>query len=518
MGREELPCESTLAGAHPVSKELPAGNDPRDGTAYAAIQEEMRKITEINPHSHVEWEKVAALCLDILCNQGKDLMTTVWLVCAWFQLYKLEGLVNGISVLKDVVTLYWQDMTPPPTRIQARRNQMQWLTDWLDQALNEQFEPEKNENMADILQNWRIIDSAWQEHDSQGPVLSRLNTKLEYVVTLCLASENETLKNVSTAEETNQNNAINIHPTVSTATEENHTLNDETNEELDIKNLSVCIEKKFECLNPLLSFCLEQDPANSLFIRLNRLCAWFLVEEKPPDESGVTLLQAPPQHVREALGKLLSTGDGTDIIRFCETYIASFPLWLSLNYHCYTALMKAGMKGSADVLVYETRFLITRISGLEKLSYSDSTPFADGATRQWLISLLPDVSDQTVPCDTVEEDIRHAERVALDGNADNAIAELQSKIACATCERTRFRLRATQCRLAYRYKPDVPLLSPLKGLLLQINEFRLIQWEPEIIHPFMDMILACCDEPEWLCRLSHLDLNLYFRSRQLQTC
>lgn len=59
-------------------------------------------------------------------------------------------------------------------------------------------------------------------------------------------------------------------------------------------------------------------------------------------------------------------------------------LWLDLQWYIHQALTKSGQVTLADIVAADLKGLLTRLSGLETLAFSDGTPFADEVTLNWI--------------------------------------------------------------------------------------------------------------------------------------
>jgi type VI secretion system protein VasJ len=56
--------------------------------------------------------------------------------------------------------------------------------------------------------------------------------------------------------------------------------------------------------------------------------------------------------------------------------------WICSGIH--QALTKSGQDTLADIIAADLKGLLSRLSGLETLAFSDGTPFADEVTLNWI--------------------------------------------------------------------------------------------------------------------------------------
>lgn len=98
-------------------KTIKTGADPRALPDYAALRDELSKLTH-PARPDVEWQKVERLCLALFEQNGVELQTAAWYTLARTQLAGLAGLNEGLSVLEALISYNWGTLWPQP--IQAR--------------------------------------------------------------------------------------------------------------------------------------------------------------------------------------------------------------------------------------------------------------------------------------------------------------------------------------------------------------------------------------------------------------
>ena len=493
-------------GAYPINEQYPAGHNPREGDAFAAAQAEIDKLNNIHAVDAVDWQRLSTLCEGILKSEGKDLSVAIWLLCAWTRLRAMAGLSAGVHLLREMLDLYWHTLTPPVSRLRARRNQAQWLIEWLDKTLAEPFEPLDTLAAERLVSDWEAIEVFWRTQDDQAPSFARVRRRLEQ---LTRSKTQEPLQGTTppAAQSTPADVVTGALPMVISPTV---TLLD--GDEAIVSN----VEKVFESLRPVHAYCLDRRPALPLTYRLNRQALWITLEALPPSQGRNTRLPSPPLTLRESLLRLQEVAEPLDIARFCEGRLSSYPFWLDLNRISHTALLQAGASAAAQAIAHEVQGLVSRLPGVIDLTFADGMPFADGATRAWLESLAP-TTPVVAPKDAIESCVEDARRMANEGRLNDGLAELQRCIAHTASARDRFRLSASQCVLVYRFDPHPDLRIALEGLLARADELNLEQWEPELVKPLLEMMLEHSNSSEWSRRLSRLDLNGFWRKRSACT-
>ncbi|MFK3602065.1 type VI secretion system ImpA domain-containing protein [Pseudomonas sp. AP19] len=489
-------------GACPINEQYPAGHNPRDGDAFAAAQAEIDKLNNIHALEAVDWQRLSTLCEGILKSEGKDLSVAIWLLCAWTRLRAMAGLSAGVHLLREMLDLYWHTLTPPASRLRARRNQAQWLIEWLDKTLTEPFESLDAPAAERLISDWDAIEAFWRTQDDQAPSFARVRRRLEQL-TRSQTQQPAPDSSSPAPQPALADLAIGAPPSVISPR-----LTALDDDEAIISN----VETVFEALRPVQAYCLHQRPALPLTYRLNRQAIWITVEALPPSEGRNTRLPSPPLTLRESVLGLQQIAEPLDIARFCEGRLSSYPFWLDLNRISHTALLQAGACAAAQAVAHEVHGLVSRLPGVIELNFADGMPFADGATRAWLESLAP-TTPVAAPKDAIEACVEDARRMANDGRLNEGLAELQRCIAQTASARDRFRLSASQCVLVYRFDPHPDLRIALEGLLARADELNLEQWEPELVKPLLEMMLEHSNSSEWSRRLSRLDLEGFWRKR-----
>ncbi|MEB0123211.1 type VI secretion system protein TssA [Pseudomonas sp. CCI1.2] len=508
-----MSCLFREVGSFAISLTNPAGANPREGAAFSLAQIELDKLNNIHAESGVDWQKVADACVKVLREEGKDFNAAVWLLCAWTTLQGVSGLANGLHILREMLELYWETLTPPPARLRARRNQAEWMLEWLAVKLEGSFEPVPGEQLAGLLEDWDAIDSHWRDRDADGPSFFALRRRLSQ---LPVQASVEPIA-VAAQEVLPAADAVAAIPTQVAQAPSASTLvlapvkllggleSDEA-----IEN---AVNTVFASLAPLLGFCLGSRATLPLMFRLNRQSAWTTLEQAPLAQGYTTRVPPPSDAELEAFSRLQSVGDPLDIVRFCEGRLASYPFWLDLNRASHAALSRLGSEAlaAAASVALGTHYFLARLPTLVELTFADGQPFADGATRSWLEGLAPATSSATDGLQTLIDEVG---RDAAQGRLNEALARLQSAVRAVGSDRERFRLRAAQCHLLHRFDPRAQLRVALDVLLQEATEQGLDRWEPELVRPLLELALAHDDGGSralWAQQLAAMDLPAFWR-------
>jgi type VI secretion system protein VasJ len=508
-----MSCLDEELGGFVLSTVSQAGSDLRDGGAFSVAQSEMEKLNSIHSQSGVNWEKVAGSCVKILREEGKDLTVAVWLLCAWVSLCGVSGLVSGVRMLRGLLEQHWFVFTPSLARLRARRNQVEWMLDWLDVKLGEEFEPVMAGQLARLLEDWDGIDVCWREQDAEGPCFLRLrrrlaNLQVETVVAPHAAAALIEVAPVAaaipaTAQATPVVALSALNPVLPLGSLDD----DETVEK--------AVNDRLAAFAPLIECCLQGSVMLPVLFRINRQVAWLTLEQAPMSQGNLTRLPPPPQVQMEVFARIQACGEPLDIVRFCEERLTAYPYWLDLNRVSHAALSRLGEEGAtgAASLALETRHLLARLPTLSELTYADGQPFADGATRGWLESLMPAVRNAGEG-DAIQMLIEVGRCDAAEGRLSAALLCLQEHLELVDSGRDRFRLRRAQCELLHRFDPGASLRVALDVLLQEAQAQGLNRWEPELIRPLLELALVSENDVSrsvWGAQLASMDLPAFWR-------
>lgn len=503
----------------------PNGN-VRDGDAFAILQGEIDKLTDIHGASCVDWSIVATRCESVLQDEGQDLAVAVWFAVARLQLSGPDGLAEGVRVLRDVITLSWDTMTPPPARLRGRRNLITWFLDRVEDALPGDrlsiLPSLPAAALAGLTDDWNAIDAFWQEHDAQAPsfhrlqrVLTRLTAEADTSVALPSASdsavpvpEDDTAAAGSTTLAMPATPALVLMPDTA-----------------DADQLERAAAEVLRGLGPLLDICFTRQPTIAFAYRLNCIVAWSLLNTAPVASAGETRIPPPPTTELDALSRLAASADPLALARFAQTRLSTFPYWLDLCRHTHAALRRAGVPAAAAVVAAEAAALDTRLPGVLALQFDGGMPFADAATVEWFAAIRTPAegAERSAPgMDEGAASLSAARGLAAEGRLGDALGALETLSRSAVAAGEQFRLRLEQCELVRDFG-DASVLGPLvASLVKQIEIHQLARWEPALARRALSIAAGVRQEPDRsaqglsLAKLAELDFAAAWRLAGVQ--
>ncbi|MEZ6875918.1 VasL domain-containing protein [Enterobacter sp. KBR-315C3_2022] len=147
------------------TRKIKTGGDPRALPDYAALRDELGKLTH-PARPDVNWHYVEKLCLLLFEQNGVELQTAAWYTLARTQLAGLLGLNEGLAILEALIGHQWGALWPQP--VHARMEILSSLSQRLQQRMRS-----LPLNYSDLSQLYR----AEQLLTGLGEVLQRLELK-----------------------------------------------------------------------------------------------------------------------------------------------------------------------------------------------------------------------------------------------------------------------------------------------------------------------------------------------------
>ncbi|HDS9724069.1 TPA: type VI secretion system ImpA family N-terminal domain-containing protein [Enterobacter bugandensis] len=148
-----------------TSRKIRTGGDPRTLPDYAALRDELNKLTH-PARPDVNWCYAEKLCLSLFEQNGVELQTVAWYTLARTQLAGLFGLNEGLTILEALISHQWGALWPQP--VHARMEILSSLSQRLQQRIRS-----LPLNYSDLSQLYR----AEQLLTGLGEVLQRLELK-----------------------------------------------------------------------------------------------------------------------------------------------------------------------------------------------------------------------------------------------------------------------------------------------------------------------------------------------------
>jgi type VI secretion system protein VasJ len=485
-GREDLAVELLDLGKTPISVESPAGQDARAGAEFDALAIEFEKLSSPTASSGMDWQKIADLSAKILAEQAKDLLVACYLCTALLRLEQLRGFAKGLHVIRDLLDHFWETLYPAKKRMRGRSNAVEWWQEKIISFLESApLSPLPEEEMAALRGDLDAVDGFLGENMEGAPSLAGLSG---------------ILSSYQTAEEEKKQEPVQAAPPVTppgsppVKAAAPRPAAPETSPAIQVDgDAGKALKAGLGKLAEIADFYMSRDLSRPLAYRLQRIAAWTSVEEVPPNTDSRTLIPSPPEHVKTAMVTMYGKADWEELLKTAEARVGEFLFWLDLGRYSAEALQHLGHGDIADQIARETAFYVGRLKGIESLCFSDGTPFADEATREWLRrETLPSGLEQgagimqasVAGAGSLEarmvEDSAKARAMLREKKVGDAAELLHSRVRASRSARERLLWRLALCDLLVSAGRERTALPHLETALQELDLYRVEEWDPDM--------------------------------------
>lgn len=466
-------------GRTPLTGSLPAGQDPHYEPAFVQLQAEIDKLTSVSAGGVVDWVRVVDLAGEVLSVLAKDLTAAAYLGVGLTQTRGLEGLGLGARILNDIAVTFWEDCLPPKKRLRGRMAAFAWWQEknlaWLKNASAlDPLPAEKHSGLVDAAQ---ALDRTLGELLPDFPPMRDLVEVLRRLPVIEAAVSPEA--GASGGAPSASTNAVpRTSGTPSAAPQ--------IASPQDAKSARAFLS---EAALGFAALAGREDPADPFVWRAVRLGAWLKVRGLPPDEGGRTMIPPPEQAVKNALLGLFSQGRYLEAAQAAEEQVPSALFWLDPHRVAAKALEALGPAYAAALagVCAEVRAFLAWLPGVEQLTFSDGTPFADPETRAWLASLASTGAARPARAeamgawrDELDKAREEAEKCFADKDIAGALDLLGRAERRASVGPLRLRLVLAQMSLLGRAGHWPVAVSLAEAAAGEVERRGLEDWDPDL--------------------------------------
>jgi type VI secretion system protein VasJ len=480
-------------GKTPVSEALPAGADLTAEPLYEQLSVEIKKLSSPTAEGSIDWRTIQNLATEILGTKSKHILVACGLSLAWYHTAGWYGFAEGVRVVKDLLLTYWEQCFPDKKRMRGRRNALVWWKEQIDRLIEtsegEQWDSDARLALLDALEE---IDRFLGEQMEDAPLFRSTIQAISTLITEAPAAEPESpppsaVKDPASPSQVDRETGTAAPPLGTRQKKESATMAENVSPE---KNFA----RGSESLRLAATQLLQNDPFHPLAFRINRIVAWFPIETLPPASGGTTLLPPPDDQLVSSLRNLAESGNWQGLLQAAEAQMRLHLLWFDLSRYVAEALDRLGKTLASEGVAYETWLLTRRIPGIEKLTFSDGTPFADQATRDWLKELHSGqerggkTAANAIQGDQeLTEKLAEAQGLARDNKFAEALQILRQGLKTAGGGRERLLWTMGLCRLLCRQQHAALAFPFSETLLAQLDHYCLEQWEPELAEEALEV-------------------------------
>ncbi len=479
-------------GKEPISADSPTGSDVRYEPEFEQLQAEIDKMSTPSASGGIDWATVDKLAQQILAEKAKDLLVASYLAVAQIHINKVEGLATGLTIYRDLLAHYWEDLYPTKKRKKGRVAAIEWWIEKSQSALEgiqpPPFPPEKVEEYRKIVQE---IDELLKGCLDDAPLVRPLE---RFIDTLPVKSQQvaEEKSAPVAAEEPAQDKAASAQTPPVQAQQPAAVQSGEIGSEADADKAA---REAFKMLRRAADFFHTNDLTNPKGYRWRRIAGWSMVEAIPPNTDKQT--EIPPPADREGFEQTLTDlkekGNWEALIRATEERFQAALLWLDLTRYTADALESLGKDyfRAWEAVCQETAYFVQRVPGIENLSYADGSPFSDHETLQWLkgIRLGGESAEaahgpagrasQNGESDAMAETLAKFQSLAKKrGKLPEAVDALQQEMRNSFSRRERLLWRMGLVEAIMNAKKGGLVRPHVDAILEDIDAYRLEEWDP----------------------------------------
>lgn len=490
-------------GSCPVPGATPAGDDARYEPEYAAVLEEIDKLSFSGQAEPVSWSAVEKNAVLILAEKAKDLQMAAYLGVALWQNRGLAGLVDGIHVLAGFLENFWETGWPAVKRMRGRVNAIDWWherTYGFLQDTADRIPPLSAEQQKELLDQITRLDELVS---SLIPDASPMRDLMAAAKRLPVVQEEQKEVEIQESEARTlpQDSPLSPSPLSSPSTPSSSpspspppTPSSSPPQPPDQARSApslpesedpAVLRRHFAAAGlAYIALARRTRPADAALWQLSRLIVWGGIFAAPASEDGQTLLPAPDKGVLAQGQQKLQAGDALGAAVIAEELFLTAPFCLDAQKTVYEALSCLGgqFSDAADRVAEESARFFTRLPGLDKLSFIDGTPFAAPETITWLQATVSGGTKETAPPATGDDPFASVFASARELAARRKLGEALGLLDAARTDSpsANLRLRTCQLRLLREGGKKEAAQALAEALLLEVSERDLDNWDPPL--------------------------------------
>ncbi|MFA5904079.1 MAG: type VI secretion system protein TssA [Desulfobacula sp.] len=473
-----------------ISEESPAGKDPRYEADFEFLSLEIAKLSSPSASSGINWDNVVKLSAKILEKDSKHLQAAGYLNYGLVKTIGPEGLAQGIHIFKELIENFWETLFPPKNRMKGRKGIIVWWEEKISDFVSG-IDPViwKKEKRDILISELSYIDEFLGTNMEDAPLLLPLIKRVKEVISEEETAEPPKTKAVPDITPPKEQPAVALVKPQKIISEP-----------LPVSDADApaLLNQGLDILAKAGSGLRKENKSHPLPYRLNRIAAWATLDELPACTGGKTMIPPPDEQIVSALAGLYDSGDWEALVESSEARVRQFLFWLDLSRYSARGMEKMGHPETVHVIEAETALFVQTLKGIETLTFSDGTPFADAATMEWLRQLCRKNTDTPQPSASSQAaDIRQilsqkmaaAQQLIREKQLDAALGLFREHLSKAASEKERFLWKTGLCRLLIDSNQLKIAAAYIDDLLTCIDTFNLETWEPDSAVEALSLVL-----------------------------
>ncbi len=493
-----------LLGKEPVNADQPTGADVKYEPEFEELQAEIDKLASPTATESTNWKRVLEVSSSILAEKSKDILVASYFAVSQIYQSQLDGLVVGVTVYRDIIETFWEDLYPVKKRMKGRINAIEWWIGRTEMALTQiKSGPVTQETKDGINENLDKIQNMLDENLPDAPSVRPILRAMDNFKAL---SEKKSAPALETPPlpEAKPEAVLSVPAVPSQPTVQPQPAAFEIASQADAQKMS---ESGFKTIGKAASYLINNHSVNPLGYKFARMAVWSSIAGFPMMADGnKTIIPPPDAQAANILKDLKAKGDFKNLLEAAESKVVQFIFWLDLNRYSSEALTGLGdqYEKAKDAVCQETAYLLTRLPGLEGLVFADGTPFADDETKEWIKDIgFSDVTEMAAPVipisqpDTdgeeknfMAEEIANAQNLVKRKKLKEAIELLQNNLRNSFSKQETLLWRLALSQILISSKKAKVAFPHLEQILCEIDSFKLEQWDPDLALKGLKVILA----------------------------
>jgi type VI secretion system protein VasJ len=545
---------SKKLGSEPISTEYPAGNDISFEIEFEWLEKEYGKLSKPTLkrssddegsdqhgdsfnliYEDVNWHKIVDIIVDILQGKSKDLRIAAYLVWGLLEIEKVDGLLRGLTVYRDIVFNFWNDLFPPIKRLTARIACAEMFCSHLKKRISASDDsriPIERSDKSSIVKSVKILEELNRYFKTNANTDSEIFRGLSNILTKRL-EESRKKKKTEISEygsdrlevnqtETTQTDLANQQPSLTKSHKIESSSPTIQNSDVDIPapaefNTPKDVADYFIGLRhsggKLSSYGLQGLTTDPVPYRWLRVVQWINV--KINDKLEYLNDMGPHEMQLEQLENLYLSAQWDKLLRLSEELFAQRWAWLDTQRYSCEALQQLGPDyiEAREAILKEVIFFLRSSPHLVKLKYRSGVHVANMETQKWLKALLsnqsefdgdnPDLSNNH----SFEKDSGHTQDVfSASADLKQNIETAESLLNKSLGERQAYLIRLNLAECLLKQNRFILAYSYLDTLDNINKAHDLEAWEPDLVVKSLELLYRCTDQMKKVWKEQRLSL------------
>lgn len=474
----------------------PSGSDVRTSDIYEHLTQEVDKRNNLSASGAIDWQRVVDLSAEILANHSKDLLVGSYLTIGLLHAKGVNGLVAGVQIFRDLIINFW-DNGLFPTRPNGRLNAIAW---WVENttitihslAANDGCSSDEH---AQLAQHFDDIINFLDEHSIETGISELYQLKNICAQQIKVATD---IANSSPVSENNSDNTAQIKAVITPASTTNPSHSVPIINDFTADNVDQLLENTLTNLTKVSGMLANEQPFSYKIFMINRIVAWLDINVLPMcDNELKTMLPPPDESLYGAIKMNYQSQNWSEVIRLAESRVIDLRFWLDLSYYVYHALKAMNHEVAAREVSSAVLAFTKRLAGVEKLLFSDGTPFANQDTQGWLSSLdtsannysSSSTSNDDNSVDSLSQELAHANELLANNQLAAAINYLHETVQQSNNQHLRLRRAMQFCHFCVAAGCVKLTASYIDDILIMVHNHQLEKWAPELAADVFALVL-----------------------------